>query len=119
MGRTVHQPKMHHSILNGRLFCEDDGFVGHGIPYSGFADTRNVLNWPSKIFRSKSGLFRDASHHFGANLLPIVESENKVRPTGPSQRSVRSRLTLDHPSELQKRAQDLSRFTRSISFAPQ
>ena len=35
MGRAIRQPEMHDPILNARLFCDDNGFVGHGILYSG------------------------------------------------------------------------------------
>src|ERR1700734_3454099 len=44
MGRAIRQAEMHHAIFNARLFCDDDGFVGHGILYSTFADSRNVLS---------------------------------------------------------------------------
>jgi hypothetical protein len=52
-----------------------------------------------KVRGSQASSFRDSRQHFRSNLLIVVKCEHEIWPVGPSQRSMRTGLTLDLPAD--------------------
>ncbi len=52
-----------------------------------------------KVVGSKTGEACDTRKHLRADLLAVMESENKIRPALPLKNAVRAGLPLDGPTD--------------------
>lgn len=71
-----------------------------------------------QVLGLEAGVLGDAREHAWAKLFAIVEGEHEIGPTLARQSAMRTRLTLDPPSELEKRSEDaLGLRRRSLAHA--
>ena len=61
---------------------------------------------PLQIVRRHAGLLGNAREHPGADLIPVMEGPDEVRPVGPGKGDVTARLSLHRPAEPQESGED-------------
>jgi len=62
-----------------------------------------------QVIGCQASVLRDSRKHLGPDLLAIVEGEDEVRRSRPTQRPMRSGLPLDDPPQPKQRRQYATR----------
>ena len=68
---------------------------------------------PSEVIGAQASMSCDPGHHPRPNLFAVVKREHVVCPSCPSQRPMRTTLSLDLPADPQQGCQDYSGLTCS------
>ena len=65
-----------------------------------------------QVFGRKARVLGNSGEHPWSDLFSVMKGEDVVRPSGSLKGSMRTRLALDAPAELEERSQDKTRFAR-------
>src|SRR5262249_31195765 len=65
-----------------------------------------------EVFSSQPGALGDPGQHPRTNFRVVMKSEDKIRPSSPSQNTVGAHRPLDPPANAQERGKNSPRFRR-------